>query len=159
MAPQRPSLTVRKRARRAVGSLFLFALAVAAVAGVTAMLMNHDDGDTSRSAAARSAVDTEFSTARDGLCAAAARARTGDAPGARSLFFERSHQPLHKLAAAAQEKDRAAAAQLLEAKFRVEGSLEPPHTGLADNLQVLAQAAGRAMWALGGNDPGPCAPQ
>ena len=152
-------MNLRRRARRAVGTLLLLGVAVAGVAGVMARVMSHDGDDTPRSAAPPSTGDPRFGTARDGLCTAAARARGGDPPGARMLFLERSHQPLHQLAAAAQEKDRAVAARLLEAKAKVEAALEPPHTGLADNLDVLAQAVGRAIWTLGGNDPGPCLPQ
>lgn len=151
-------MNIRRRATRALGSLLLVAVAIAGVVGVMARLMSHDGNDTPRSAASPSTIDPKFLNARDGLCAAAARARGGDPSGARTLFFERAHQPLHELAAAAQEEDPAVAARLLEAKAQVEASLEPPHDRLADNLDVLAQAVGRAMWSAGGNDPGPCLP-
>lgn len=97
-----------------------------------------------------------FAAARDGLCQAGQAASRGDAAGARAVFFDRSHQPLHELAAAAQERDRAAAARLLEAKERVESGLEKPSPTLADDLDTLAVVTGRAMAVAGGGDPGPC---
>ena len=72
------------------------------------------------------------------------------------MFFDRSHQPLHELAAAAQERDRAATARLLEAKERVESGLEKESPTLAEDLDGLAVVTGRAMAVVGSGDPGPC---
>ena len=87
-----------------------------------------------------------------GLCAAAAAARSGDHQGARSLFFDRAHQPIHQLAAAASVVDRAASAKLLESKQVVEDELDRPGAaGLADDLVALAAAALVAVAAVSGS--------
>ena len=99
---------------------------------------------------------SSFGPARDGVCQAAEAARTGDARRARAVFFDRSHQPLHELAAAAQERDRAATARLLEAKERVESGLDKESPTLAEDLDGLAVVTGRAMAVVGSGDPGPC---
>jgi len=97
-----------------------------------------------------------FGSARTALCQSADAARQGDARRARVVFFDRVHDPLHELAAAAQERDRGAAARLLEAKERVETGLEDAAPTLAEDLDTLALATGRAMAAAGTTDPGPC---
>lgn len=75
------------------------------------------DGDTLTVGGDRVAVAT-LVDAHAGLCEAAAQ------PGeARALFFDRSHEPLHTVARALEDLDRAQAAQLLEAKERVESEL------------------------------------
>jgi len=99
-----------------------------------------------------------FASARGGVCQAAEAAGDGDAAGAKTIFFDRSHQPLHELAAAAQERDRGVAARLLEAKERVESGFENDSPTLAVDLETLAVASGRAMIAAGTTDPGPCRP-
>ncbi len=58
----------------------------------------------------------------------------GDQQTARRLFFDRAHQPIHQLASATSEVDRAASAKLLEAKRVVEDDLDDPGAaGLADH--------------------------
>lgn len=92
-----------------------------------------------------------------GLCAAAAAARSGDQQAARRLFFDRAHQPIHQLAAATSEVDRAAAAKLLEAKQAVEDDLnDPGAAGLADHLAALAAAAAVAADGDDGTRPAAC---
>jgi len=97
-----------------------------------------------------------FGSARAALCQSADAARQGDARRARAVFFDHAHDPLHELAAAAQERDRGAAARLLEAKERVETGLGHAGPTLAEDLETLALATGRAMAAAGTTDPGPC---
>ena len=104
----------------------------------------------------RASNEPSFGPARDGLCQAAEAARTGDTRRARAVFFDRSHQPLHELAAAAQERDRAATARLLEAKERVESGLERGSPTLPQDFDALAVVTGRAMAVVGSGDPGPC---
>ncbi|MFP5319149.1 MAG: hypothetical protein ACLGI2_12770 [Acidimicrobiia bacterium] len=77
------------------------------------------------------------------------RARAGDAEAARREFFDNAHDPLHRLAAEAAQRDRAGAAQLLEAKHAVEGSLEEAAPTLADDLNRLRAAATAAVAAAG----------
>ncbi|MDP1805867.1 MAG: hypothetical protein Q8K72_11910 [Acidimicrobiales bacterium] len=104
----------------------------------------------------RESSEPSFGPARDGVCQAAEAARTGDTRRARAVFFDRSHQPLHELAAAAQERDRAATARLLEAKERVESGLERRSPTLPQDFDALAAVTGRAMAVVGSGDPGPC---
>ena len=67
------------------------------------------------------------------LCQAAA------APdAARRLFFDRAHEQLHTVARALEDLDRAQAAQLLQAKERVESELSEPPPTLPDDLRRLA---------------------
>jgi hypothetical protein len=57
---------------------------------------------------------------------------------ARRLFFDRAHEQLHTVARALEDVDRAQAAQLLQAKERVESELPNPPPTLADDLRRLA---------------------
>jgi hypothetical protein len=71
--------------------------------------------------------------AHDALCQGAA------APdAARRLFFDRAHEQLHTVARALEDVDRAQAAQLLQAKERVESELSDPPPTLPDDLRRLA---------------------
>lgn len=72
------------------------------------------------------AADEDGSGVREtllGLCAAADAAAGGSVEDARDVFFDRSHQGLHDLAASTSEEDRTAAASLLESKQGVESML------------------------------------
>ncbi len=89
-----------------------------------------------------------------GLCVA--RARATQPAAARTAFFDRAHQPIHELAAAAAREDRAAAARLLEAKQVVERDLAGDASGLAGDLDRLLTTAGRAIVATGQPPPRPC---
>ena len=67
------------------------------------------------------------------LCAGAA------APdAARRLFFDRAHEQLHTVARALEDVDRGQAAQLLQAKERVESELPNQPPTLPDDLRRLA---------------------
>ena len=57
---------------------------------------------------------------------------------ARRLFFDRAHEQLHTVARALEDVDRAQAAQLLQAKERVESELSNPPPSLPDDLRRLA---------------------
>jgi len=57
---------------------------------------------------------------------------------ARRLFFDRAHEQLHTVARALEDVDRAEAAQLLQAKERVESELPNPPPTLSDDLRRLA---------------------
>ena len=77
------------------------------------------------------------------LCEAAA------APaGARSLFFDRSHEALHTVARGVEDVDRAQAAALLEAKEKVESEIDSRPPGLADDLLRLADVYRRSLGRL-----------
>lgn len=67
------------------------------------------------------------------LCEAAA-----EPDAARRLFFDRAHEQLHTVARALEDIDRALAAQLLQAKERVESELPNLPATLSDDLRRLA---------------------
>ncbi len=71
--------------------------------------------------------------AHGALCEAANRPAS-----ARALFFDRAHDSLHTVARAVEEIDRAQAAELLEAKEKVEGEIAAAPAGLPDDLVRLA---------------------
>ncbi len=84
-----------------------------------------------------------------GVCDAERELVAGDAVGARRSFDD-VHLGLHDLAAAAENRDRGAAARLLEAKQAVEASFTDDH------LAQLAPTVGAAIVATGGNAPAEC---
>lgn len=67
------------------------------------------------------------------LCRAAA-----EPDAARRHFFDRAHDQLHTVARALEDVDRVQAAQLLQAKERVESELPDPPASLVDDLRRLA---------------------
>lgn len=139
--------------RRPLGLLLGGVLGTIAVTVAVMAFTGTDDGPTGEGGAGAS-----FVSAHAAVCQAADAARQGDARRARALFLDLAHQSLHELAAAVQERDRAAAARLLEAKGRVETELENPGQTLAGDLDTLAATTGRAMAAAGATDPGSCRP-
>lgn len=85
-----------------------------------------------------------------GLC----RIRTTlakDRDGANRVFYDRSHDELHVIAAAAQGEDPAVAGRLLQAKERVEADLRPERLpgGFVQNLDALIAATRDALGAIG----------
>jgi hypothetical protein len=68
-----------------------------------------------------------------------------------ATFADRSHQTLHVVAAAVQEVDRGAAADLLEAKQVVEADLAEPAlpAGFAGDVESLLGALRDALGAIG----------
>ncbi|MGH9193532.1 MAG: hypothetical protein ACRDZ0_13795 [Acidimicrobiales bacterium] len=93
-----------------------------------------------------------------GLCIALALADDDDVSGARAAFYDRSHDGLHELAAAATDVEPAAAARLLEAKQRVEALLDgsPTRADLSPALAGLADATARAAEVVGEPDVEGC---
>lgn len=146
---------MKSRSWTRLGLELLIGLLVAAgiSVAVVAVAFDHDAPAPKTPALGRAA------EARDALCEAAMAARQRDGATARQIFFGRAHQPLHELAATAQDQSRAAGAALLEAKAKVETGfgLEPPAASLGEDLDVLARETGRAT-AVAGSDPGPCPP-
>lgn len=92
-----------------------------------------------------------------GLCAAADAAADGSVEDAGDVFFDRSHQGLHDLAARASEEDRAAAAAVLETKRRVESMLRDDASPdeLPPELRRLLEDARTAARAIDVPPP-PC---
>jgi hypothetical protein len=85
----------------------------------------------------------ELSTALDALCEARKLSARGRIGGAEATFTDRAHVFLHELA---READRASAAELLEAKARVEQAfLEPAEpAALARLLEALRRRTAEA---------------
>jgi hypothetical protein len=74
-----------------------------------------------------------------------------DAAVAKAAFYDRTHQELHVIAAAVEERDRQAAGSLLEAMQRVEAELERPllPAGFATDVESLVGATRAALEAVG----------
>jgi hypothetical protein len=85
-----------------------------------------------------------------GLCEVRA-VGASDRDQANALFYDRSHQELHVIAAAAEVRDRPAAGRLLQAMQRVEADLRGhrlPATFGAD-VEALIAASANALAAMG----------
>jgi hypothetical protein len=100
--------------------------------------------------------DDPYRSVASGLCEAAMKAEAGDTAGAEEVFYDIVHQPLHDLAAATSEVDRALAARLLEAKEAVESGLDTDQADVGEVFQALVAAAGEALVTTG-HDGVPCA--
>lgn len=74
---------------------------------------------------------------------------------ARALFFDRSHDALHEVARRLEDVDRTQAAQLLQAKERVESGFAPPREELSGDLRTLADVYRSALGRLAITAP-PC---
>ena len=78
-----------------------------------------------------------------------------DRAEAEATFLDRSHETLHVIAAATEVRDRSAAAELLEAKQRVEADLAgadlPPDFDA--DVETLIQATRAALEAIGLDAP------
>jgi hypothetical protein len=81
---------------------------------------------------------------------------SGDGELAAARFAERIHTPLHELADAAQREDRGVAAELLEAKQRVEARLEAGGAQEVVPLLVALEPAVREALAVTGMSTAPC---
>lgn len=82
-------------------------------------------------------------TASQGLCDAEVLASQGQVREAEQIFDSATHDYLHELARMLQEVDPAAAAELLEAKERVEAALLDP--GDAEGTEELLVELERAL--------------
>jgi hypothetical protein len=106
-------------------------LALAVLA--TACAGNGDADDRTITVAGQPVAVAPLVDAHAALCQAAA-----EPDAARRHFFDRAHEPLHTVARALEDVDRARAAQLLQAKERVESELQNPPPTLPDDLRRLA---------------------
>ncbi len=84
------------------------------------------------------------------LCEAAIRPVS-----ARALFFDRAHESLHTVARAVEDVDRAQAAELLQAKEKVESELAAAPVSLPDDLLRLAEVYRASLGRLAIEAP-PC---
>ncbi len=94
----------------------------------------------------RSSADDPFVNAGVGLCRAADVADRPDE--ARAAFFDSVHQPLHELADETATRDRAVAADLLEAKQRVEAAFDGDESSLPGTIEELVDATDAALRTL-----------
>jgi len=79
----------------------------------------------------------------------AALCQAADQPdAARRLFYDRSHEALHTVARGLSDVDRAQAAELLQAKEKVESELPDPPATLRADLLALADAYRRGLGRL-----------
>ncbi len=92
--------------------------------------------------------------AEAGMCAARASAVT-DPAAARAAFFDRAHDPIHAVARGLEDVDRPQAAELLEAKERVESGLDTRPPTLADDVAHLAEVYRAGLGRLAISAP-PC---
>ena len=128
-------------------------LAAATCVGAVLFAACKSSGESSQS---RKAVD-RYDTVYAALCDAETAFNANDPGRGRRVFLDRVHQSVHELAAATEERDRAAAARLLEAKQAVEAGLgNEPDARLASNLGRLRRAALAAIEVLGIDAPPPC---
>ena len=86
-----------------------------------------------------------------GLCSVEADLAADDVESAEATFEDEVHDPLHEIGDEVEEVDRGTAADLLEAKQRVEsGFAEPaPAAELTAEVEVLLEATWAALEALG----------
>lgn len=92
---------------------------------------------------------TPLASAVSGLCEARDQATGGDLDAADTAFQDRSHGELHRLVERVQERDRAAAADVLEAMERVESALgEDNGAEMATLFEELLTATRVAALAL-----------
>ena len=94
---------------------------------------NGDSEDRTITVAGQPVAVAPLVDAHAALCQAAA-----EPDAARRHFFDRAHDQLHTVAKALEDVDRAQAAQLLQAKERVESELQNPPASLPDDLRQLA---------------------
>ena len=128
-------------------------LASALVAAACGSNGDGSDGPSAPPSGALGPVTAEAATgAVRGLC----DLRTAtDRAEAEASFLDRSHETLHVIAAATEVRDRDAAADLLEAKQRVEADLAgadlPPD--FAADVEALIEATSAALDAIGLEGP------
>lgn len=138
MASRRLCCRIRARLvnRTTAGLLAAVALVLAGWLALSATGDNDTDTPT----------DGAGSSPLAGVCDALVAARSGDIEDARAVFFDDAHDGLHDLAARTAEVDRAATADLLRAKERIEALMESSstsslQTALADLADATAAAA------------------
>jgi len=132
--------------RRGLVVLMLILLAFVACTG---------SGDLDGVDTAPTDTTSDLIVAVEGVCAAREEA-SDSAERAASIFLDRSHVGIHRLADEVSAIDRAIATRVLEAKQAIETAAgEGDDRGLREALSRLAVEAGDALRALGLDAP-PC---
>lgn len=103
-------------------SIALVVLGVVALVGSQTFLKNIGGGNVI-TVQGTEYEEEELVGAVTALCTARAEAEAGDIEAVQAAFVGRAHIPLHVIAAAVEDEDRAAAARLLEVKQDVEAEL------------------------------------
>ena len=126
----------------------------AVLLAVAALVAGACGSDGATPPAGGGTLQQRLESAMEGICRAASLARQGRADEAAAAFNDRAHQFLHDVAPEVQAEDPAAAADLLEAKNRVETALLEARRGetggqeLAGLLDALAASLRRAAAVL-----------
>ena len=128
---------------------FLFVLCTAVAASFAVAALSFEQNESSPTVGA--------SAVHVAICDALNEARAGDAAAASRIFTNQSHDGLHELAADSAEQDRAVAADLLEAKQKVEAALIGPAPQLAADLERLEPTVRRALAITDSDPPSACA--
>jgi hypothetical protein len=107
--------------------------------------------DPHPAAAQKGGGEASYRFAVDGLCLAQQSAAGGEVDQARTVFQDQAHSPLHDIAAAVEERNRAVAGDLLVAMQRVESDFgSSPRAGkLSSDLTTLIDVTGSALDELG----------
>ena len=140
-----PGIATGRRWRRGI----VAAAAVVVAGGALTLAGGRDEAETRG----------PYAPAHESLCECLREARDGQPAASQRVFFDAVHEPLHRLAAESAERDRAAAARLLEAKQAVERDFAQGSPNLEGDLAVLSAATRAAIAAAGGPAPRPCPPE
>ena len=124
-----------------------------AIVGPLVLLSCGSDGETGP-ASPSGALGIVTEEAADRAVAGLCEIRTthaDDSDAANRVFYDRSHDELHVIAAATQGEDPAVAGRLLRAKEWVESDLRPERWpgGLVRDLDALIGATREALGAIG----------
>jgi hypothetical protein len=126
---------------------------VVGVAAVIAAFTLFADREESRDAVAREASDARLRAAVVALCETRAEE---DPEVVETIFFDRAHAQMHVLAQELGDGHRRRAAELLEAKQRVEAGLAGNASTVSPSMDALIRAAANGLTALS-IDPPTCA--
>lgn len=129
-------------------SILLVVIGVVGLIGSQTFLKNTGGGDTITVTGEQFEVE-ELQGAITAMCTS--RNEVEDPEAAEITFQDRAHQPLHLVATAVEDEDRALAARMLEAKQDVEeefaGEADPAE--LEERLNGLIEVTAEALTALG----------
>jgi len=127
--------------------------AVAAIVAALVLVSCGSDGEmgpASPSGALGAVSQEAADRAVSGLCEIRTT-HAKDRDAANRVFYDRSHEELHVIAAATQDEDPAVAGRLLQAKERVEADLAPKRLpgGFVRDLDALIAATRETLGTIG----------
>ena len=145
--------------RAAGGSLGAVLVAVLVAAVALAACRSSGEGSVSSPSVLPSGslgvvTQRDAEDAMRGLCEVRA-VDASDRDRANALFYDRSHQELHVIAAATEVRDPPAAGRLLQAMQRVEADLKGPRlrATFGEDAEALIAASAKALAAIGLTSP------